>query len=105
MTKAITQINKEKAIFWTLFGILILSIGFYIFCINATVRNVVSREQSENAANKIALDISNKEFQYISMRNSVTLYLAYSMGFRDVSQKTFINKNSNGVVSYVPKGL
>ena len=91
--------------FWALLGILILSVGFYLFCINNTVRNVVSRENLESEANKITLDISDKEFQYISMRNSVTIDLAYTLGFKDVSQKTFIKKGSGSVVSYVSKGL
>ena len=46
-----------------------------------------------------------EEFQYISMRNSVTIDLAYTLGFKDVSQKTFIKKGSGSVVSYVSKGL
>lgn len=105
MTKTIAQINKEKAIFWALLSILILSAAFYMYCINSTVRNVVLREQFENEATKIALDISNKEFQYISMRNSITLEFAHSLGFKDVSNKTFLTKNANTVVSYLSKGL
>ena len=105
MIQIIEQLNREKAIFWTLLGILFLSVGFYLFCINTTVRNVVSREKMENESIKIALDISNKEFQYISMKNSITISLAYALGFKDSSQKTFLSKNSNSVVSYVPKGF
>jgi uncharacterized membrane protein YjgN (DUF898 family) len=105
MTKAITQINKEKAIFWMLISILILSVGFYMYCIKATVKNVVLREELENQSIKIALNISNKEFQYISMRNSITLDFAHNLGFKNVANKTFITRNTNNVVSYAPKGL
>ena len=105
MTKAITQFHKEKIIFWTLFGILVISIAFYMYCISATVHNIVLREKLESQATQLALDISNKEFQYISMRNSITLDYAHTIGFKDVPQKTFLTKGADSVVSYLPKGL
>ncbi len=105
MTNTIAQMNKEKTMFWTLLGVLVISIGFYIFCINTTVRNIVMREQLENDSIKIALEISNKEFKYISLKNSLTIELAYAMGFKNVAEKTFIKANSSGIVSYAQKEL
>jgi hypothetical protein len=105
MTKAITHLSREKIVFWILAGILLLSVGFYMFCINSTVRNVVSREKLEADSSKLALEISNKEFQYISMRNAITFEYAETLGFKEVSQKTFLNKNSTKTVSYLPKEM
>ena len=89
MTEKILDLNREKTIFWTLTGILLLCFAFYTYSINVTVRNVVQRENLESEISKISLDISNKEFSYISKRNSVSMQLAYAMGFKDVTDKTY----------------
>ena len=105
MTEKIQQFDTHKILFWTLSGILFLCMVFYIFCINMTVRNVVAREQLEARASALTLAIGNKEFQYISARNAVTLSLAYSLGFKDVVEKTYISKKSVSYVSYAPKDI
>jgi uncharacterized protein YpmS len=106
MIHTITQIhNKEKVMFWSLATLLLLAFAFYFVCINLTVRNVVAREKLEADASRIALEISNKEFQYISMKNALNIESAYAMGFTDVGEKSFIQKNAGGVVSYAPKKI
>jgi len=80
-----------------------LSVGFYIYFINATIHNTVAREHLENEASSRTLSIGNKEFQYITMRNAVTLPIAYSLGFKEVSVKTFVSKKSSTQVSYLQR--
>jgi hypothetical protein len=102
MSEAILlQLQREKTIFWSLLAILVLCAGFYMYCINSTVHNVVARQNFENVASALTLSIGSEEFKYITMRNGVTLSLAYSLGFTDVSQKTFISKNIQNQVSYL----
>lgn len=103
MTEKVLQLNNEKTIFWTIVGALLLSVGFYIYFINATVHNVVARQNLENEASSLTLKIGNQEFQYITMRNNVTLATAHSMGFKDVSVKTFISKDNSRQVSYLSR--
>jgi hypothetical protein len=103
MTEKILELKKEKNIFWTLTAILLLCVGFYMYFINTTVRNVVSRENLENESSKIALEISSNEFKYITLRNSVTLQLAYSIGFKDAENKKFISQNGGNFVSFLSK--
>jgi len=87
------QINREKTIFWTLFGVLVISIAFYMYCVNATVHNTVARQNLEAEASRLALKISNEEFQYITKRNSVTLALAHSLGFKEASPSQYISRS------------
>ncbi len=103
MTEKVLQLNNERTIFWTIIGALLLSVGFYIYFINATVHNVVARQNLENEASSLTLKIGNQEFQYITMRNNVTLATAHSMGFKDVSVKTFISKDNSRQVSYLSR--
>jgi hypothetical protein len=103
MTEKVLQLNNEKTMFWSLIGLLVLSLGFYMYFINATVHNVVARQNLEAEASTLTLDIGNKEFQYITERNNVTLQVAYAMGFKDVTEKTFISKNTSRQVSYLTR--
>lgn len=99
MTEKILQLNTEKNIFWTLVGVLFFCAVFYMYSINVTIRNVVARESLENKVAELTLAIGNKEFQYISLRNTITLPLAYSLGFKDVKEKTYISAKTVGYVS------
>ena len=94
MVETVLQLNKEKYIFWTLVVATILCVAFYIFCINSTVRNVVSHKNLEDEGGQLNLSIGNLEFQYITMRNGVTLPLAYSLGFKNAETKAFVTRDS-----------
>ncbi|MEQ1561358.1 MAG: hypothetical protein ABL899_01385 [Nitrospira sp.] len=99
----VLQLNREKTIFWSLVGVLFLCAGFYMYFINTTIHNVVVRQDLENKASQLTLSISSNEFKYISLRNAVNLEMAYSLGFRDVSAKTFISNKAVSVVSYLSR--
>lgn len=100
MAEAILQ-YREKAIFWSFVGALFLLAGFYVYFVNSTIHNVVARQTLERKASALSLSIGSEEFKYISMRNAVTLPLAYSLGFKDVASKTFISANTLNQVSYL----
>jgi len=103
MKAKILQLNREKFIFRALVGILFICASFYMYFINATVRNTIARQNLENESAQVALSIGNKEFDYITQRAAVTLSLAYSLGFKDVALKTFVSKKSTTLVSYLPR--
>ena len=77
-------------------GVLLLATGLYMYFINATVHNVVARQNFEAEAGKLTLAIGSQEFKYIEKRNGVTLELAYSLGFEDVKEKKFISQGKSG---------
>ena len=101
MTEKILQLNREKNIFWTLVVMLFVFAIFYMYSINVTIRNVVARQNLENKVAELTLSIGNHEFQYITLRNTVTLPLAYSLGFKDVKERTYISRKTVGYVSKV----
>ncbi len=96
-------INNEKVIFWSILTAILFCFGFYMFLINSTVHNVVSRQNLESEASALTLKLGNQEFQYITSRNNVTLAMAHTLGFKDVSEKTFISKNSSRQVSFLSR--
>ena len=85
-------INREKTIFWGLLGAMFLSFGFYIYCINATIHNTVARQNFEAESSALSLKIGSQEFKYITKRNSVTLALAHSMGFKDAKVTSYVSR-------------
>ena len=103
MVEKVLQLNREKTLFWTLIGVLFLCAGFYMYCINATVRGVVSRQNLESESSSLTLSIGSEEFKYISMRNSITMATAHEMGFKDVSATTFISRKGGNQVSFLSR--
>ena len=103
MVEKVLELNREKTIFWTLLGVLLLSVGFYVYFINTTVHNIVSRQNLENEVSKLTLTISNEEFQYITKSNAITLQLAYSLGFKDTLVKTYISRKSENEVAFLSR--
>lgn len=101
MVEKVLQLNREKTIFWTLLGVLLLFVGLYMLFVRLTISNVVARQNLESEASALSLSIGGKEFEYITKRNSVTLALAYSMGFKDSQDKTFISRDSSIKVAYL----
>ena len=101
MTERILQLNREKHIFWTFFSILLLSAGFYMYCVKATISNIVIRQNLENEASALTLSIGSQEFTYITKTNAVTLPLAYSLGFKDASVKTYVPRNPDTKVAFL----
>src|SRR3989344_7858252 len=101
MVEKVLQLNREKTIFWALFAILFLFAGFYMYCIRTTISNVVTRQNLENEASSLSLTIGSQEFEYIKKHNNVTLALAYSLGFKDSQDKTFISRTSSTEVAYL----
>ena len=101
MTEKVLQLNREKIMFWSMIGAMLLCFGFYMYFINATVHNVVARQNLEAEASSLTLTLGNQEFQYISSKNNITLALAHSLGFKEISAKTFISKNTSKQFSFL----
>ncbi len=101
MVERILELNREKTIFWVLLGILVLFVGFYMYFIRTTISNVVIRQNLESEASKLTLEIGNQEFVYITKRNTVTLSLAHSLGFKDTTTKTFLSRTPSIKVAFL----
>ena len=101
MVEKVLELNREKAIFWALFGVFALCAGFYMYFINATVRNIVLRQNLENEASGLTLKIGSQEFEYITKRNSVTLSLARSLGFEEAGVRAYVTLLPDTKMAYL----
>ena len=101
MVEKVLQINREKTTFWALFGVLVLAIAFYMYCVNSTVHNTVARQDLEQEASKLSLNIGSEEFRYITKKNSVTIAMAKSLGYHETSPSQFIPRNPDTKVAFL----
>ena len=102
ITKALhfnTNEERSKEIFWGAVALIGLCACMYIYCITATVRNIVENKNLVAQASDLSGQISAKEFSYIALQNTITLQYAQSMGFSDAANKVFITPTSVSFVS------
>ncbi len=97
VTTTINHVNgNEKRIVSLLLLSLVLLVGVYGFCVHAAVSNIVAREASIKAGDKIASSISTLEVAYANERNSINLESAYASGFKDATNPHYIHRGSLG---------
>ncbi|MFZ2048956.1 MAG: hypothetical protein WAV25_01500 [Minisyncoccia bacterium] len=94
ITKTLSYDTRARA-FWTLVVLSILSLVVYIFAINATIRNTVTRQNLENEVATISTQLGDLEFSYIALKNRVSLDLAYTRGFKNVSSAQYISRGES----------
>lgn len=99
MKKVIRQIHKEKALVWLLALSVVSSFILYMFLVNGAVLNVVAREEVENDLATINSRVSELEFEYIALKNSITIQYAYDRGFKDVSEIAFVERTPSSNLS------
>lgn len=89
--------EHRKGIFWALAVVLVVLCGMYMYFINATVLNVVARERYENQIAEMTSKVSDLEFKNITLKNSITMDKASTLGFIETSNVTFISRDSRNL--------
>lgn len=95
----IKYIKNKQIIFWTLIGIIVLSAVFYVALVTKTVNNVVERRAMESKVATMSVNLSELEFEYISLKNNINLELAQEKGFVEVKTPYFASKKSSKSLS------
>lgn len=99
MTKTLTKLHKEKVLVWLLSTSIVSMAILYMFLVNGAVFNVVAREDLENQLATVNARVSELEFEYIGLRNSITIQYAYDRGFQDVTNATFAERTPGSNLS------
>ena len=89
--KVLQNDQMRKDIFWGSVIVIAACACLYVYCITATVRNIVEKKTLAQKGATISEQISTKEFQLIAMQNTITLQYAAGLGFSDPTVKTFIS--------------
>lgn len=99
MTKAIVEMKErcDGKFFFIAFVLgIIFSASFYVYSVNQTVFNTVERQKKESVISSLSSEVTSLEYKYISMKNAVTLDLAYEKGFKNAGELTVISRKSLG---------
>jgi len=99
MTKRTRILSYEGRIraFWMLVAVAVITLGIYMYGVNSAVRNTALREKLETESENLAVELSEKEFTYIALKNDISLDLAYERGFKDVSKPVFITRTKGAL--------
>ncbi len=100
--KAITQdikenINTQKILFRILMASSILLFGVYVYLIGSITFNVIARKSLENSMANLTNEVNQLEITYLNNLNKIDKEYAFSRGFVETKQNTFISRNINHV--------
>ncbi|MEI7777304.1 MAG: hypothetical protein WCI52_01745 [bacterium] len=87
-----TNILNTKVLFWIFASAALGLFLSYAFLVNEAIMNVVNRQKAEVQISKISSITSDLEAKYIALENGINLPLAYSKGFQDAKDVTFITR-------------
>jgi len=88
------NIDTEK-MFWILASTLLMLAFLYAYLVSTTIFNVAARQHDQVSLAALSSDTNDLEASYISLQNTITLQLAYSMGFKEVSNPQFLLRKGN----------
>jgi hypothetical protein len=91
--------NPEKKAFWVLVSIAVLAIGVYIYCICASVANIVLRKETSIELSTVSSHVGNLESEYLQRKTSLNKEYAESLGFTDIQHTAFVSKVSTNDTS------
>ncbi len=98
-TKVLSYDNRAR-IFWALCAVLFCTLVLYIFGINSTVHNTVTRQNLESEVGNLTVAISEMEYSYIGLKNNVNIETAYARGYTDVTSPIFVTRGTSRSLSY-----
>ncbi|TAK57892.1 hypothetical protein EPO17_00785 [Patescibacteria group bacterium] len=84
----------EQKIFFGLIAILFILFSIYGFLLKTTVHNIVLRENFGKERATLVSHVADLNANYIALKNSITLEVAYSRGFKPASEPHFISKQN-----------
>jgi hypothetical protein len=79
-------------VFWSLAGITLASLCFYVYAVKTTVQNTLVRGQLESKAAALSANIGNRQFGLIAMQEKIDLNSAYAAGFTDAHDPLYISR-------------
>ena|SRR3989338_1160753 len=91
--------KNGKGFFWSFACLLLLVVSCYIYLMNTTAQNGVRWGNAERDIISHGAAVSELESKYLSLKQSVTLSLAYAHGFEDVKTVKFIVTPKVGAVA------
>ncbi|MFA6050514.1 MAG: hypothetical protein WC761_04945 [Candidatus Paceibacterota bacterium] len=102
MTKMPSTFKYQKQV-WSLFGIIALLLGLYLFLVGKTVYNTTAAQQAERAISSMTAELAKMEFAYLSAQAKINMDLASQMGFIEPESVVVAKVKATGATAFVAK--
>jgi len=86
---------REKQIFWSLFSVFFVLLFVYGYLVNTTILNAVAKQNMQSEMISLNSNLNTLEFQYLNLKNKITIDYAKSLGFVAVSYDKFAQISSS----------
>ena len=96
MNTKIQQFHIQRILFWIFSSLIILAILLYGYFLNTAIGSVVAREGIEAEMSRVNSVIGDLESEYLALKSSITLDIAYSKGFQSITPSNFISRGVFG---------
>ena len=80
---------KEKSFFWSIFIVFVFLVLSYGLLLNSIMIKAVSKQNMEKGLASLGSEVNTLEFNYLSVKNSITMDFAKSKGFISLSSDKF----------------
>jgi len=101
MKAKVLTIHTNRTFFYALVVISIVSTALYAYGISRAIHNVAQRQGVEQQLSSRLAEVSDLEFQYLTLKNNVDMKLALSMGFLQTDKAHFVSRSTG--VAYAGK--
>jgi hypothetical protein len=102
MTKMPSTFKYQRPV-WTLFGVIGLLLGLYIFLVGATVYNTLEAQRAERSISSMTAELASMEFAYLSAQSKINMDLASSMGFIEPESVVVAKVKGGETTAFVAK--
>lgn len=90
--------ERQKGFFWLFAGLLFASASLYVYFVNTAALNAARWRDMEQKISSVSAIVGELETSYLSVKQGVTLSLAYQNGFEDARGVKFISAKKLGAV-------
>ncbi len=84
----------RKKLFWAMLAFIFLTSIGYALLVNATVRNIVSREKDQKELTQLQSSIAKLESEQIALKSGIDQAKAKEMGFHEVQDPQYVSFKS-----------
>jgi hypothetical protein len=99
ITKTAIRERNERGLVLMLFaGVIMAGFLYALFLIQTTI-NIVERRNAEASISSLQSRVGQLEFEYITLRNNLSIEYAYELGYTDAPDAKFVLRGTDRVVS------
>lgn len=98
LAKVVTIAKRKEVIVLSLFGMIVVLVGLYIYFLSASILHVVIRKETTRTIAEVSSHIAVLEGRYIEAQHRVSDAVATLEGYEKPAEKIFVNRDEPSLV-------